>query len=138
MEIKNNIYSSIEQVTGQYLNHKTKESTDAAAMRGMSFEDVLRQQWQVQEDVATEGSLKFSKHAGERLRQRNITLSDEQMKRLQDGARKAEEKGIKESLVIMDSLSFIVNTGNNTVITAMEQSSDADNIYTNIDGAVII
>ena len=138
MEIKNNIYSSIEQVTGQYLNHKTKESTDAAAMRGMSFEDVLRQQWQVQEDVATEGSLKFSKHAGERLRQRNITLSDEQMKRLQDGARKAEEKGIKESLVIMDSLSFIVNTGSNTVITAMEQSSDADNIYTNIDGAVII
>ena len=138
MEIKNNIYSSIEQVTGQYLNHKTKESTDAAAMQGMSFEDVLRQQWQVQENVATEGSLKFSKHAGERLRQRNITLSDEQMKRLQDGARKAEEKGIKESLVIMDSLSFIVNTGNNTVITAMEQSSDADNIYTNIDGAVII
>ncbi len=138
MEIKNNIYSSIEQVTGQYLNHKTKESTDAAAMQGMSFEDVLRQQWQVQENVATEGSLKFSKHAGERLRQRNITLSDEQMKRLQDGARKAEEKGIKESLVIMDILSFIVNTGNNTVITAMEQSSDADNIYTNIDGAVII
>lgn len=138
MEIKNNIYSSIEQVTGQYLNHKTKESTDAAAMQGMSFEDVLRQQWQVQENSATEGSLKFSKHAGERLRQRNITLSDEQMKRLQDGARKAEEKGIKESLVIMDSLSFIVNTGSNTVITAMEQSSDADNIYTNIDGAVII
>lgn len=138
MEIKNNIYSSIEQVTGQYLNHKTKESTDAAAMQGMSFEDVLRQQWQVQENVATEGSLKFSKHAGERLRQRNITLSDEQMKRLQDGAKKAEEKGIRESLVIMDSLSFIVNTGSNTVITAMEQSSDADNIYTNIDGAVII
>lgn len=138
MEIKNNIYSSIEQVTGQYLNHKTKESTDAAAMQGMSFEDVLRQQWQVQENSATEGSLKFSKHAGERLRQRNITLSDEQMKRLQDGAKKAEEKGIKESLVIMDSLSFIVNTGSNTVITAMEQSSDADNIYTNIDGAVII
>ena len=32
MEIKNNIYSSIEQITGQYLNQKTKESTDAAAM----------------------------------------------------------------------------------------------------------
>ena len=45
MEIKNNIYSSIEQITGQYLNQKTKESTDAAAMQGMSFEDVLRQQW---------------------------------------------------------------------------------------------
>ncbi len=138
MEIKNNIYSSIEQVTGQYLNQKTKESKDAAAMQGMSFEDVLKQQWQIKENSATDGSLKFSKHAGERLRQRNITLSDEQIKRLQDGAKKAEEKGIIESLVIMDSLSFIVNTKSNMVITAMEQSSDADNVYTNIDGAVII
>ena len=138
MEIKNNIYSSIEQITGQYLNQKTKESTDAAAMQGMSFEDVLRQQWKKNDNSVTDGSLKFSKYAGERLRQRNITLSDEQMIRLQNGARKAEEKGIKESLVIMDSLSFIVNTKNNTVITAMEQSGDTDNVYTNIDGAVII
>ena len=138
MEIKNNIYSSIEQITGQYLNQKTKESTDAAAMQGMSFEDVLRQQWKKNDNSVTDGSLKFSEHAGERLRQRNITLSDEQMIRLQNGARKAEEKGIKESLVIMDSLSFIVNTKNNTVITAMEQSGDTDNVYTNIDGAVII
>ena len=131
MEIKNNIYSSIEQVTGQYLNQKTRGSKDAAAMQGMSFEDVLKQQWQIKENSATDGSLRFSKHAGERLRQRNI-------KRLQDGAKKAEQKGIRESLVIMDSLSFIVNTKSNTVITAMEQSSDADNVYTNIDGAVII
>ena len=98
-------------------------------MQGMSFEDVLKQQWQIKENSATDGSLRFSKHAGERLRQRNITLSDEQIKRLQDGAKKAEQKGI---------LSFIVNTKSNTVITAMEQSSDADNVYTNIDGAVII
>ncbi len=138
MEIKNNVYSSIEQITGQYLNQKTKESRDAAAMQNMSFEDVLKQQWQTKQNSATDGSLRFSKHAGERLRQRNITLSDEQMKRLQDGAKKAEEKGIKESLVIMDSLSFIVNTKSNTVITAMEQSGDAENVYTNIDGAVII
>ena len=105
MEIKNNIYSSIEQVTGQYLNQKTRGSKDAAAMQGMSFEDVLKQQWQIKENSATDGSLRFSKHAGERLRQRNITLSDEQIKRLQDGAKKAEQKGIRESLVIIDSLS---------------------------------
>ena len=92
MEIKNNIYSSIEQITGQYLNQKTKESTDAAAMQGMSFEDVLRQQWKKNDNSVTDGSLKFSKHAGERLRQRNITLSDEQMIRLQNGARKSGRK----------------------------------------------
>ena len=139
MEIKNNVYSSIEQITGQYLIQKTKESKDAAVSQTLSFEEMLRQEWQNKsQDTTTDGSLKFSKHAGERLRQRNITLSDEQMKRLQDGANKAQEKGIKESLVIMDSLSFIVNTKSNTVITAMEQSGDAENVYTNIDGAVII
>lgn len=138
MEIKNNVYSSIEQITGQYLIQKTKESKDVAVSQTISFEDMLRQEWQNSKDTTTDGSLKFSKHAGERLRQRNITLSDDQMARLQVGAKKASDKGIRESLVIMDSLSFIVNTKSNTVITAMEQSSDADNIYTNIDGAVII
>lgn len=139
MEIKNNVYSSIEQVTGQYLNKKTKESTDAVIKHNnISFGDVLRQQWQIKENDAKDGSLRFSKHAGERLRQRNITLSDEQLERLNNGAKKAEEKGIRESLVIMDSLSFIVNTKSNMVITAMERHSDADNVFTNIDGAVII
>ena len=60
------------------------------------------------------------------------------MKRLNEGALKANEKGIKESLVIMDSLAFIINTKSNTVITAMEKNTDSDNVYTNIDGAVII
>ena len=137
MEVKGNVYSSIEQVTGQYLNHRTKENTGTVQTQQVSFEDMLRQRWQSADSTADCG-LMFSKHAGERLKQRNITLSDEQMKRLESGAQKANEKGIRESLVIMDSLSFIVNTRSNTVITAMEQSSDADNVYTNIDGAVII
>ena len=81
---------------------------------------------------------KFSKHAGERLEQRDIRLSDEQMTRLEEGTEKAILKGIKESLVIVDDLSFIVNTRNRTVITAMDQNNNEDNIYTNIDGAVII
>ena len=132
MDIKNHGFTSIEQVTGQYLNRVPRSNVTAGET---SFRDVLIQK--VNENTRS-SELKFSKHAGERLRQRNITLSDDQMARLQDGAKKASDKGIRESLVIMDSLSFIVNTRNNTVITAMEQSSDADNIYTNIDGAVII
>lgn len=134
MEVNGNIFSSIEQVTDQYLSQRQKESTAAAST--VSFEEVLRAQFN-SKDNATEG-LKFSKHAGDRLRQRDITLSQEQMQRLESGAQKANEKGIKESLLLMDNLAFIVNTKSNTVITAMEQSMDADNIYTNIDGAVII
>ena len=51
---------------------------------------------------------------------------------------KADEKGIRESLVIVDSLAFIVNVPNKTVVTAMDQMESNDNIYTNIDVAVIM
>ena len=82
--------------------------------------------------------LRFSKHAAGRLEERNIALSDEQMIRLNDAARKASEKGIKESLVIVDSLAFIVNVPNNTVVTALDRTDSEDNVFTNIDGAVIV
>ena len=45
---------------------------------------------------------------------------------------------LRESLVIMDDLAFIVNTKSKTVVTAMDQNNSEDNIFTNIDGAVII
>ena len=58
--------------------------------------------------------------------------------RLNKGARLSGDKGIKESLVLMDDYAFIVNTRSNTVITAMEKSNEEENIYTNIDGAVLV
>lgn len=60
------------------------------------------------------------------------------MIRLEEGTKKAYSKGIKESLVIVDNLAFIVNTDKKTVITAIDQNSSDDNIYTNIDGAVVM
>ena len=41
-------------------------------------------------------------------------------------------------MVIVDNLAFIVNTDKKTVITAIDQNSSDDNIYTNIDGAVVM
>lgn len=138
MERINN-YTSIQQITGQYLNQNVSNNNPLAE-KSVSFEEVLNKQRsiaEILEDSKVRG-LKFSKHADSRLAERNINLTDEQMKRLEEGADKASAKGIKESLVILDNYSFIVNTGNRTVITAMEQNYGDDNIYTNIDGAVII
>ena len=50
---------------------------------------------------------------------------------------KEVEKGIQESLVMVDSLAFIVNVPNKTVVTAMDQGETEKNVFTNIDGAVI-
>ena len=96
---------------------------------GTPFHEILKEK-----QAATE--LKFSKHANERLASRNIDLTDEQFKRLESGTKKAYEKGIKESLVMVDDLAFIVNIKNNTVITAVNEGDEK--VFTNIDGAVII
>lgn len=102
----------------------------------MSFEEILHKQ-QVQKQQPAE-NVKFSKHAANRLSDRNIELTDKQLERLNDGTKKAGEKGIRDSLVLVDQIAFIVNTKSNTVITAMDQTEADENIYTNIDGAVII
>ena len=113
-------------MTNQYLN-RTKTQKNAGSE--VSFEDVLRQ---------TQKPLKFSKHATQRLSQRNINLSDEQNIRLTNGVTEAEKKGVNESLVLVDNLAFIVNVPNKTVVTAMDQEETNANVFTNIDGAVIM
>jgi flagellar operon protein len=77
----------------------------------------------------------FSKHAALRLDARDIRLSDEQMTRLHSAIGKAQEKGIRDSLVLMDDVALVVNVRSRTVITAMNQ---AENVFSNIDGAVIV
>ena len=129
----NNSFTSIEQVTAQYLN--STKGTENNISQENSFEEILKQQLDSGQQTQ---ELKFSKHASMRLNQRDIELSAEQSNRLEAGVQKASEKGIKESLVIVDSLAFIVNVPNQTVITAMDQTESMDNVFTNIDGAVII
>ena len=132
-------YSSLEQAAGK-LGNKRNSISKAEIAGTSSFDEILSQRKSIQEavDASQSSSIRFSKHAGERLEQRDIQLTNEQMLRLEEGTYKAGKKGIKESLVLLDDMAFIVNTQNNTVITAMYQETGEENIYTNIDGAVII
>jgi flagellar operon protein len=59
------------------------------------------------------------------------------MERLSAGMQAAGQKGINESLVMVDQLAFIVNVKNQTVITALDGNETDQNVFTNIDGAVI-
>ncbi len=135
MNINNSQFLSIEQLQDQYLKQQ-KVNAGNKTPQGMSFEEILHKQ-QVQKQQPAE-NVKFSKHAANRLSDRNIELTDKQLERLNDGTKKAGEKGIRDSLVLVDQIAFIVNTKSNTVITAMDQTEADENIYTNIDGAVII
>ena len=158
MRVVNGQFPSIEQITGQYAKPVAPGASDG---KENSFAAILSDRQKTQERAKSSVSkltvpeepeacsevhdlqadrhrIRFSKHASERLTDRNIELSDGQLKRLTDGTHKAGEKGINDSLVIMDELAFIVNVKNNTVITAMDSSEADENVFTNIDGAVIV
>lgn len=100
-----------------------KETT---AENSISFAEVLSQQ------------IKFSAHALQRLNSRNIQMTPVQISQLQNAVEKAEKKGARESLIILDNLALVVSIKNRTVITAMDRATAKENVFTNIDSAVII
>lgn len=81
-------------------------------------------------------NLKFSNHASKRIESRELQLSSNDMTKLHDAVSKAESKGSKDSLVMMDNRAFIVNIPNKTVITAVDVEQSNENIFTNIDSVV--
>lgn len=95
-----------------------------------AFQDLL--------DKELNNTVQFSRHARERLNSRNIRLDAEDMDKLNQAVSQAREKGSRDSLILMKDLALVVSVKNNTVITAVDGSSLRDNVFTNIDSAVII
>ena len=100
------------------------------ARPGSSFEKVL--------DQKLYGELKFSQHARERLQARNIELNTKDLDKLTEAVGKARAKGSRDSLILMNDLALVVSVKNNTVITAVDSQNIKDNVFTNIDSAVIV
>ena len=141
MNINNSAFLSNLQIQEAILaSQSPKEiSRNEEIADQVSFNDILKKKLEKNRSDPKDRiqDIMFSKHAINRLESRNISLTDSQMDRLNEGTKKAGEKGIKESLVLVDELAFIVNVSNKTVVTAMDKTSNEENIFTNIDGAVI-
>lgn len=99
---------------------------------GVSFQDVL------QEQLNQSSSVSFSKHAVKRAMEHNIELSEDSLARLNEGVRLASEKNLDDTLILVGNTAFVVNVPNNTVITALNSSDAKGNVFTNINGTVII
>ena len=83
--------------------------------------------------------MSFSKHALERISERNIDLdSDNTLERLNKAVELADEKGCSDALVMIDSTAFIVSVKNNKVITTLSADDMQGSIFTNIDSTVIM
>ncbi len=81
--------------------------------------------------------VKFSGHAVKRLESRNIELSEAELTKLEAAVEKAEQRGSRDSLIMMNETAFIVNVPNKTVVTAVNLKEDSDRVFTNIDSVVI-
>lgn len=92
-----------------------------------SFESIFQKEFD---------KIKFSSHATKRMESRELQLSSSEMSMLEDAVTKAEAKGSKDSLVMMDKKAFIVNIPNKTVVTAVNVDQSDENIFTNIDSVV--
>jgi len=82
--------------------------------------------------------LKVSGHAQTRLQSRNIELGAAEWERVMSGVDKAAAKGAKDSLVMIDDIALVVSVKNRTVITAVDKESLKENVFTNIDSAVVV
>jgi len=92
-----------------------------------SFGDILTQELE---------KIKFSSHAIKRLESRNIQFSESELTKIKAAVERAEMKGSKDSLVMVDDTALIVNIPNKTVITAMQVNKENENVFTNIDSVV--
>lgn len=108
------------------------EHSSVGGKQGTGFGALLQN---VMEDSQ---NVRFSKHAAARVEQRGIEVTDSLLKDLNQAVGKAREKGAKDVVVIGQQGAFIVNIPNNVVVTTMTSQEMKQNIFTNIDSAVLL
>ena len=125
---------SVHPLNGLNGVEKAAAASTAAAARkasvGHGFADVLEAQ-------LAGGPLKLSSHALQRIQRREIAFDEPVAARLEAAVDRAAAKGSRESLVLVDSTAFVVSVRNRTVITAVPVSPMNDQVFTNVDSAVI-
>ncbi len=107
-------------------------SLSAAVRAQVAFADVLQRVRPT--DVS---GIQFSSHAQRRLQSRSIPFGQEELLRLEEAVEKAESKGSRDSLILIDELALVVNIKSRVVVTAIDKESRKDNIFTNIDSVVM-
>lgn len=89
-------------------------------------------------DLLESKVLKFSHHAEMRMEQRGIQLQPESLTQIIRAVDDAESKGAKDSLIVIKDIAMIVNVPSRTVVTAMDGKQMQNNVFTQIDSAIII
>ncbi|PJI09872.1 MULTISPECIES: TIGR02530 family flagellar biosynthesis protein [Clostridium] len=106
---------------------KTNRSNDS-----LDFENIL------DTSIKEKNQFTLSNHAAERLKLRNIDFNETDMKKINDGINKANEKGSKDCLILYKDVALVTSIKNRTIVTAVDKNSSKGNVFTNIDSVVLL
>ncbi|AGK97768.1 TIGR02530 family flagellar biosynthesis protein [Clostridium pasteurianum] len=112
-------------------NYNSKVNTNKTTQK-QNFADILN------EKIKNNDTFVFSSHAAERLKSRNISFNENDMKTINEGINKAQEKGCKESVIFYKDTALVTSIKNRTVITVMDKNSSKGNVFTNVDSVVTL
>ncbi len=119
----------IRKIESQIINNK--KTTINGVENKKDFNEILKQ-------IENKDEIKFSKHATKRLSSRDIPISKEEIRKLETAFDKAAKSGVRDALILIDNKAFIANIKSKTIVTTVEKDKLKENVFTNIDGAVII
>lgn len=126
---KINIHKQPIQPVSQNVNKAAKQGENPK----IPFQDILHSQI-----GQADNQLKFSAHAKQRMVQSGLEFDPSQLEKIARAVKTASQKGSKESLVLTENAALVISVRNNTVITVVESERMKENVFTNIDSAVII
>lgn len=137
-------YNDINNLIGSRFSERSIQQGNAAdaarinrSVSGGNFQDMLEEQLN-KNALNNQSEIQFSKHAQKRVEQRGIQITDSFLQDLNQAVAKGRQKGSKDMVVIDRTGAFIVNVPNNIVVTAISEAEMKENVFTNIDSAVII
>ena len=120
----------VQAPRGPSLPTASRPTAPSAAPFGEIFRETL--------EKAESPEVKFSAHALDRLRERNVHLTGHDLEQIRTAVDKAAAKGSRESLLLKPDLALVVNVPNRTVITALTGNGMRDHVFTKIDSAVLL
>ncbi|WP_216827982.1 TIGR02530 family flagellar biosynthesis protein [Alkalihalobacterium elongatum] len=110
----------------------TTTNKTAQQIRQGNFQNIL------ETEINSSEGIKLSKHAEKRMEERGISIENNQWKVIENKLKEAKLKGVQDSLVILNNAALVVSTKNKTVITALDRTEAGKQIFTNINGTILI
>jgi flagellar operon protein len=129
--------AQLDRVNGAQIPNQPRPAQNGRPVQGASFAQTMAQVAGGASPNSVQGQdVRFSNHAQKRLETRDIQLSPENVSRLSGAIDKAEKRGGKSSLVLVDDLAFVVNVRERLVVTAMDANQRGEGVFTQIDSVV--